>query len=458
VRTNKSTRFSFLALVALILVSLACGNTSATKTPKLDTVTLPIASQAVEPTNILEITSAPKSTETLGLLTSTETLQATEILAPQPTSTPTQEPAPGITQPLQVHYIDVGQGDAILIITPDGQTMLIDGGETNTGIVQYLQSKGIQHLNLVVATHPHSDHIGGLVQVLNAIPVDKVITNGQPHTTSVYENFLDAIASAKAEYIEVKRGDTITLSSLVFNVLNPVITTGDINNNSIVLMLVYGKVILLFMGDAQTDAEVSMLASGLIPKVDILKVGHHGSRTASSPAFLAVAKPTIAIYSAGIGNDYGNPHPETIAALQAIGATIYGTDVNGTIIVTSDGSGYSIETVKQGQSQAPPTAQPTTTSELSIKVVSLTSPIAPGQRATLKIQTTPGADCTIAVYYKSGRSQAQGLGPQTAAADGGVTWSWKVGSSTTPGTWRIVVTVTFNGQTISKEISFEVQK
>ena len=165
--------------------------------------------------------------------TSTEKLQATETLAPQTTNTPTQQPTststqestPGITQPLQVHYIDVGQGDAILIIAPDGQTMLIDGGETNTGIVQYLQSKGIQHLNLVVATHPHSDHIGGLVQVLNAIPVDKVITNGQSHTTSVYENFLDAIASAKAEYVEVKRGDTITLGSLVFNVLNPYVTS-----------------------------------------------------------------------------------------------------------------------------------------------------------------------------------------------------------------------------------------
>lgn len=458
-RTNKSTQFSFLALVALILVSLACGNTSATKTPKLDTVTPPIASQVVEPTSTLGITSVANPTETSPLPTSTEALQATATLAPQPTSTSTQQPIPTTSQPLRVHYIDVGQGDAILIEAPDGQKMLIDGGDTNTGIVQYLQSKGIQHINLVVATHPHSDHIGGLVQVLKAIPVDKVITNGQSHTTTVYENFLDAIATAKAEYAEVKRGDTITLGSMVFNVLNPVITIGDINNNSIVLKLVYGKVTFLFMGDAQTDAEASMIASGLIPKVDILKVGHHGSRTASSPAFLAVAKPAVAIYSAGIGNDYGHPHPETIVALQAIGATIYGTDVNGTIIVTSDGSGYSIETAKQGLSQAPPTAQPTSSAAgLSIKVVSLTSPIAPGQRATLTIQTTPGAACTIAVYYKSGRSQAQGLDPKNAAVDGTVSWSWKVGSSTTPGTWKIVVTATINGQTISKEIPFVVQK
>jgi beta-lactamase superfamily II metal-dependent hydrolase len=264
VRTNKSTRFSFLALVALILVSLACGNSSATKTPRLETITPPKASQVVESTNTLEITSVPIPTETLGLPTSTEAPQATEILAPQSTSTPTQELTSGITQPLQVHYIDVGQGDGILIMAPDGQTMLIDGGDTDTGIVNYLQNKGIQHINLVVATHPHSDHIGGLVQVLNAIPVDKVITNGQPHTTSVYENFLDAIASAKAEYVEVKRGDTITLGSLVFNVLNPVSTTGDINNNSVVLKLVYGKISFLFMGDAQPDAIASMLASALI--------------------------------------------------------------------------------------------------------------------------------------------------------------------------------------------------
>jgi competence protein ComEC len=455
-------RLSVLTLVALVIVSLSCGNLPATKTPKLAPTTTLIASQVVEPTSTLGITSVTNPTETSPLPTSTEALQATVTLVPQPTSTSTQQPTPAASQPIQVHYIDVGQGDAILILAPDGQSMLIDGGDTNTGIVQYLQSKGIQHLNLVVATHPHSDHIGGLVQVLKAIPVDKVITNGQSNTTSVYENFLDAIASAKAEYAEVKRGDTITLGLLVFNVLSPVSTIGDMNNNSIVLKLVYGQVTFLFMGDAQTDAEASMVAAGLVPKVDILKVGHHGSRTASSPAFLAVAKPTVAIYSAGLGNDFGHPHPETIGALQDVGATIYGTDVNGTIIVTSDGSGYSVETAKQGNPQAPPqalpTAQPTTTSELSIIVVSLTSPIAPGQRATLIIQTTPGADCTIAVYYKSGRSQAQGLGPQTATADGGVTWSWKVGTSTTPGTWRIVVTATFSGQTISKEIPFEVQK
>jgi hypothetical protein len=212
------------------------------------------------------------------------------------------------------------------------------------------------------------------------------------------------------------------------------------------------------MGDAQADAEASMLAAGLIQKTDILKVGHHGSRSSSSPAFLSAVKPTVAIYSAGLGNDYGHPHPETIQALQAIGAAIYGTDVNGSIIVTSDGSGYSIETAKQGQAQAPPVVQPTAPSGLSIEVVSLTSPIAPGGRASLTIKTTPEAACTITVYYKSGPSQAQGLGPQTAAGDGSVTWSWKVGTNTTPGTWRIVVTVKINDQTISQEIPFEVQR
>ncbi len=447
---KNNTRLFLISIFLVITLSvLACISTTPT---------------AVQPPTNIATAQGKANTDTAvpataftGLSTPTALPIAIETSVQQPSSTATLKPTAISNGPLQVHFIDVGQGDAILILAPDGQTMLIDGGDTDTGVVQYLKSKGIQHLNFVVATHPHSDHIGGLVQVLKAIPVDKVVTNGQAHTTSTYEHFLDAIATAKAVYAEVKRGDTITLGSLKFDVLSPVSITGDMNNNSVVLRLVFGKVTFLFMGDAQADAEASMLAAGLIQKTDILKVGHHGSRSSSSPAFLSAVKPAVAIYSAGLGNDYGHPHRETIQALQAIGAAIYGTDVNGSIIVTSDGSGYSIETAKQGQAQAPPVVQPTASSGLSIEVVSLTSPIAPGGRASLTIKTTPGAACTITVYYKSGPSQAQGLGPQTADSNGSVTWSWKVGSKTTPGTWRIVVTASINGQTISQEIPFVVQ-
>jgi competence protein ComEC len=265
--------------------------------------------------------------------------------------TPTPNPLPpGPAQPnlLQVTYFDVGQGDAILLRTPDGQTMLIDGGETDTGIVGDLQALNIQRIDVMVATHPHSDHIGGLVQVLKAIPVTKVVTNGQPHTTSTYEHFLDAITSAKAEYVEAKRGDTITLGSLSFAVLSPTATTGDMNHNSLVLRLVYGNGSFLFMGDADKDAEASMLSAGLTLQAAILKVGHHASSSASSKAFLNQVKPKVAIYTAALGNSYGHPHAVTLTALAAVGAQIYGTDVNGTITVTTDGVTYQVSTQKGG--------------------------------------------------------------------------------------------------------------
>jgi competence protein ComEC len=393
---------------------------------------------------------------------------------PVPTKTATETPVPTATsekKDLTVSYIDVGQGDSILIQSPDGKSALIDGGEAGSGALQYLQSKNVTHLDLMVATHPHSDHIGGLVEVLKTIPTDRVVTNGQPHTTNVYENFLDAIAAAKAEYIEVKRGDTIPLGTLVFQVLSPVsATSGDLNNNSVVLRLEYGNTSFLFTGDAQTNAESGMIASGLPLKAEILKAGHHGSSTSSSPAFLAQVQPAVAVYSAGIGNSYGHPHAETIAALTAIGAKIYGTDANGTITVTTDGGKYLVNAEQAGPRAPPVIIQATQTPVIiqatqtpasanpTLEIASVTSPIAPGSRATLNAKTLPGAACSITVYYKSGPSKAQGLGPVTADASGNCSWSWNVGSNTTPGNWRIVVKANVNGQNLSQETTFVVQR
>ena len=504
---TKRRRFTPLqigAVASLILVACCLcflgvslfnsNNATSTQVANLPAITL--TGDISTPTQVVNLpATTPKSTESSTVYLPQIVLQsgtnepdssATSESVPAPLPTETTAPldtpvpvTPTAVNPLRVHFVDVGQGDSILIQAPDGEAGLVDGGETDTGIVQYLQSQGINHLDFVLATHPHSDHIGGLAQVLQVIPVDIVYTNGVAHTTLTYEHFLDAIIDSGAEYVEVKRGDTISLGRLTFEVLNPVSNEdNDLNNSSIVLRMAYGEVSFLFTGDAQAAAESTMLASGLNLNATILKVAHHGSHSSSTPEFLAQVKPEVAIYSAGKGNDYGHPHPETIEGLLAVGAKIYGTDVNGTVVVTTNGSGYSVETIKQGQIQAPPIIQPTEEQPIvqptappptaqptevppvkpTIDIVSLTSPIAPGGQASLTIKTTPGAACTITVYYKSGPSQAQGLGPQTANSEGNVTWSWKVGTRTTPGTWHVVVTADINGQTITQDIPFEVRK
>jgi hypothetical protein len=178
-------------------------------------------------------------------------------------------------------------------------------------------------------------------------------------------------------------------------------------------------------------------------------------------------EPQVAIYSCGVGNSYGFPDPQTLTNLAAVGATVYGTDVNGTVIVTTDGSTYQVKT-SRGQPRTPsgtttsttqgnpPPVTSTTLGGVPLTVESLTSPISRGSTASLTIKTAPGAQCTITVLYKSGPSSSAGLGPQTAGADAMVTWSWKVSSSTTPGTWSITVTAESGGGSNSLTISFQV--
>ena len=400
--------------------------------------------------NLLQGTVEPPTPEST-------TTTTTTIAPPRPETTTTTLPAP--VGPLQVHYIDVGQGDSILIVSPEGKVLLIDGGEAGSGALNYLKQNGITHIDLMVATHPHADHIGGLIDVLRAIPVTEVVTNGASTTTRTYERFLDAIAEAQALYREVRRGDRLQLGCLRFDVLNAS-AQGDLNEESIVLRLLHGEVGFLFAADAGIEAEQRMLGAGGDLRAHVLKVGHHGSRSASSPAFLAAVAPVVAVYSCADGNSFGHPHPEVLANLATVGADIYGTDLNGTVVVTSDGNTYQV-TGERGGPRGPPSTTTTTVPEdpgaLSLQVVSLTSPVAPGANAALTIKTAPGAHCTITVIYKSGPSQAAGLGPQTADPSGTVTWRWKVGTSTTRGVWSIVVTSEVQGHKETLEIPFEVK-
>jgi len=356
---------------------------------------------------------------------------------------------------LSVRFLDVRQGDAILIDLGDLE-ILIDGGPSRDVVdllIPYIQGP----LEVVVLTHAHTDHYGGLDDVLERFYVLEVVTSADHRDKSTYRAFLADVAAEGCMTSEVARGDAITLGGLSLSVLHPLtITTGEglENLNSVVLELSYGDVDFLFTGDLESSAETELVLAGVLRDIDILKVAHHGSRYGSTQGFLDAVLPEVAIYSAGEGNGYGHPHDEAITRLCGVGAEIYGTDVHGTVTVTTDGEDYAVVTASgldPFECEGPP--PPRGTLSLGVDPVAATGQ---GSYATATAHTSPGANCTIAVYYNSGKSTAAGLGGKTADAAGNVSWSWKVGTRTTPGTYRIVVTATLGGATRSETVYFQV--
>ena len=249
---------------------------------------------------------------------------------------------------LRAAFIDVGQGDAILL--DRGATeVLIDGGPPGSAerLVRYLRGRVDGPLEAVVASHPHSDHIGGLPAVLKAYEVKRVWLSGGQEDSESCRAFAAAVQAEGAVVQALRRGESLAVGPLSFRVLHPQALSATPNEDSIVLELDYGEVLFLFTGDAGASAEAGMLQAGLVRRVAVLKAGHHGSRYSSSAAFLEAAGPEVAIYMAGEDNQYGHPHDETISALQDLGARVYGTDENGTIEVESDGQSYRVKTARQ---------------------------------------------------------------------------------------------------------------
>jgi competence protein ComEC len=247
---------------------------------------------------------------------------------------------------LTVHFLDVGQGDAVALRTPAGRWILIDGGpRTPQGdagrrvVVPFLRRHGAAGIALVVATHPHADHVGGLPAVLDALAVDLVLDPGEPLGEAPYLEFLAATEAANARWVAARAGDRLELDGVELTVLSPdsawVAVTTDPNEASVVLLVRYGTARLLFTGDAGLPVEGRL--AGRIGHVALLKVGHHGSAGATSEAWLAELAPAEAVISVGAGNRYGHPAPDVLARLSARGVHVHRTDREGTITLESDG-------------------------------------------------------------------------------------------------------------------------
>lgn len=252
---------------------------------------------------------------------------------------------------VKVHFLDVGQGDAILVQTPN-ENILIDGGGKGKGpdIIKYLKKYKVKSLTAVVSTHPDADHIGGLAYVIKNMKVGKVYAPNVSHTTQAYKDFLLAVKNKKMKITVAKTGVEIPTKAkdITLKFIAPVKTyaKSDLNNWSAVLHLKHNKKSFLFMGDAETKAETDMLAKKLISKVDVLKVGHHGSKDSTSKKLLDKAKPTYSVISVGKNNSYKHPTSATLDRLKAAKSKVYRTDKSGNIIFTSTGTKITVKTVK----------------------------------------------------------------------------------------------------------------
>ena len=240
---------------------------------------------------------------------------------------------------LEVHFIDVGQGDATLIFQGE-HAMLIDAGDNLKGwqVLDYLKYLGIEHLDYAIGTHPDADHIGGLDTVLENISCDTVMIPEFERDTASYEGLIEVLEEKELETISPEPGETYGLGTAELTILAPNDTYENVNDNSIALRLVHGGNSFLFTGDAESEAEADMLKSGRLLSADVYKVAHHGSSGANSEMFLMAVNPTYAVISCGENNDYGHPHSEVLNQLRRMGTEVYRTDEQGTIVAVSDGS------------------------------------------------------------------------------------------------------------------------
>ncbi len=336
---------------------------------------------------------------------------------------------------LRVNYIDVGQGDSIFIQLPNKETMLIDAGEAYEvdNVINYLNNLGIKKIDYVVGTHPHTDHIGGLEEVINTFDVGTIYMPKVSSNSKTFEDLLTTISNKGLKVETAKSGvvfldeDNLKLEFIAPNSDN----YSNLNNYSAVLKLTYLDNTFLFMGDAETLSEDEITSD---VNADVIKVGHHGSDSSSSVEFVKKVSPEYAIIMVGEGNSYNHPYQSIIDRYESVGAKVLRTDLDGNIVCDSDG----VDVTCSGDKDSSSDISSSTTSS-NINLVSLDSPISKGSDVTVSIKGLPNTTYDIDVIYSSGASKASGLEDKTSDSEGNVSWTFKVSSNVKPGTYEVKI-------------------
>ncbi|MEA1927557.1 MAG: ComEC/Rec2 family competence protein [Candidatus Auribacterota bacterium] len=268
---------------------------------------------------------------------------------------------------LTVTYLDVHQGDAELIRTPDGKVILIDAGQSGNKyrhfdggkdvVLPFLKEKGIKKLDMVVVSHPHDDHVGGMVSVLSDynIKVDAILDSGLIYSSGVYEKYRELIKERKIKFMIPKKGEFLDWGDKVSaQIIYPQIPPNkrahlSPNNNSIVIRMEYGDISFLFTGDCEHEGEMEIMQSGALSKATILKAGHHGSETATGVNYYSTVDPEVVILNVGKRNKFNHPHWKTEKLLRQTGVDIYRTDHDGTVTITTDGKTYQVATAAEAE-------------------------------------------------------------------------------------------------------------
>ena len=242
-------------------------------------------------------------------------------------------------------FLDVGQGDAIVVISPEERVALIDAGPRGQDIVGQLRRHGVDTVDVAIATHPHADHIGGFAAVFAALPVRYFMDNGVPHTTATYRELLEVVRASGVTYLEAT-DRRLNLGSVTLRVLPPPADATSLNGASIGIVVEYGGFRALLTGDAEVEELNHFVRLG-VPDVDVLKAAHHGARDAVTPAWLSATRPEVVVISCGRDNPYGHPGPWALRYYETAAAQVYRTDLDGEVVVMIGEEGrYSVMTGK----------------------------------------------------------------------------------------------------------------